>query len=132
MDAILVGRGTLEADEPRLDVRLAGIENRSPERWLLTQGAAPEGWNALASPQALSHMAGVQYLMVEGGAQTARAFLATGLVDRLLLYRAPREVGGDGPALPELTEAALSASPNWRLADTRQLGNDSLHVYEAR
>lgn len=131
MDAILVGRGTLAADAPRLDVRLAGITNRSPARWLLTQGAAPQGWQALSSPAGIAGLDGVQYLMVEGGAQTARAFLAAGLVDRLLLYRAHRSVHGDGPALPELTEPALARSPAWHLADTRQLGNDTLHLYEA-
>ena len=131
MDAILVGRGTLEADAPRLDVRLSGIENRSPDRWLLTRGAAPAGWQALPSPEAITGMEGVQYLMVEGGAEVARAFLSAGLVDRLLLYRAPRALGGPGPALPELTEAALARNPAWHLADTRQLGNDTVQTYEA-
>ena len=131
MDAILVGRGTLEADAPRLDVRLPGLADRSPTRWLLTRGAAPAGWQALPSPEAICAMAGVQYLMVEGGAQVARAFLSAGLADRLLLYRAPREVGGPAPALPELAQAALARNPAWHLADTRQLGNDTLHLYEA-
>lgn len=131
MDAILVGRGTLEADAPRLDVRLPGIENRSPARWLLTHGSAPTGWQALPSPEAIGGMAGVQYLMVEGGAGAARAFLAAGLVDRLLLYRSSREVGGSGSALPELTGAELSRNPAWHLADTRQLGNDTVQTYEA-
>lgn len=132
MDAILVGRGTLEADQPRLDVRLPGLANRSPARWLLTSGAAPPGWQALPSPADLSSLAPAQYLMVEGGAQTARAFLAAGQVDRMMLYRAPRAVGGEGAALPELAEAALATSPDWRLTDTRQLGNDTLHVYERK
>ncbi|NCU12946.1 MAG: bifunctional diaminohydroxyphosphoribosylaminopyrimidine deaminase/5-amino-6-(5-phosphoribosylamino)uracil reductase RibD [Sphingomonadaceae bacterium] len=131
MDAILIGRGTLEADSPRLDVRLPGIENRSPERWLLTRQAAPDGWQALHAPEAIRGMDGVQYLMVEGGAVAARAFLSAGLVDRLLLYRAPRVVGGPGPALPELTEAELARSAAWHLADTRQLGNDTVQTYEA-
>ena len=130
MDAIVVGSGTLYADNPRLDVRLPGIEDRSPARWLLTHGTAPAGWQTLASPQAIAAMEGVQYLMVEGGAETARAFLTAGLVDRLLLYRAPQIVGGSGPALPDLTEAALAADPLWHRTDTRQLGNDRLDVYE--
>lgn len=132
MDAIVVGRGTFEADAPRLDVRMPGIEPRSPERWLLTRGLAPAGWRILATPEEIGAMGDAQTLMVEGGAQVARAFLAAGLVDRLLLYRAPLTVGGEGPALPELTEAALTGSADWRLVDTRALGKDTLAVYERR
>ena len=55
-DAILVGRGTWEADGPRLDVRLPGIEDRSPQRYVLTRGAAPDGVGALASPDAISEL----------------------------------------------------------------------------
>ena len=130
MDAIVVGRGTLLADQPRLDVRLPGLAPRSPERWLLTGGAAPTGWRALASPAAIGTMGDAQYLMVEGGAQTARAFLNAGLVDRMLLYRAPRDLGGKGATLPELGRAELAADPAWQQTDTRQLGNDRLDVYE--
>jgi diaminohydroxyphosphoribosylaminopyrimidine deaminase / 5-amino-6-(5-phosphoribosylamino)uracil reductase len=129
-DAILVGSGTLKADNPRLDVRLLGIESRSPERWLLTRGAVPAGWRALPSPAELALMLPAQTLMVEGGAETARAFLSARLVDRMLLYRTPLTVGGRGPALPELTATALAANPVWQHTDQRQLGNDRLDVYE--
>lgn len=130
MDAILVGRRTLEFDRPRLDVRLPGLAKRSPQRWLLTHGQAPDGWRALPLVRDIEMIAPAQYLMVEGGGETARAFLAAGLVDRMMLYRAPLEVGGSGTALPELTEAALAGDPAWRLVDTRALGKDTLQVYE--
>jgi diaminohydroxyphosphoribosylaminopyrimidine deaminase/5-amino-6-(5-phosphoribosylamino)uracil reductase len=130
MDAILVGRRTLEFDRARLDVRLPGLAERSPQRWLLTHGQAPDGWRALPLVLDVGMLAPAQYLMVEGGGETARAFLASNLVDRMMLYRAPFEVGGSGPALPELTETALAADPTWRLVDTRALGNDALQVYE--
>lgn len=130
MDAIVVGGGTLRTDAPRLDVRLPGLAERSPERWLLTRGAAPEGWRVLRSPEAIAAMPGAQWLMVEGGAETARAFLAAALVDRMMLYRAPEEVGGEGAALPELSAEALAANSGWRLIDRRPLGNDTLEVYD--
>ncbi|MCK9540857.1 MAG: bifunctional diaminohydroxyphosphoribosylaminopyrimidine deaminase/5-amino-6-(5-phosphoribosylamino)uracil reductase RibD [Novosphingobium sp.] len=130
-DAILVGGGTFRADSPRLDVRLPGLEDRSPERWVLTRGKAPEGWRALPSPQAIHGMDGVQYLFVEGGAQTASAFLAAGLVDRLLIYRAPVLIGGGLPGVADIGLARLAdAHGQWRMTDRRRLGSDTLEVYE--
>lgn len=131
-EAILVGRGTFDADAPRLDVRLAGLGERAPRRLMLTRRAAPEGWEALASPDAIAALAGVDHLLVEGGAATASAFLAADLVDRLLLYRAPLLIGGDGrAAIDAIGLAGLAgAHGRWRLADARQLGSDRLEVYE--
>jgi diaminohydroxyphosphoribosylaminopyrimidine deaminase / 5-amino-6-(5-phosphoribosylamino)uracil reductase len=131
-DAILVGRGTLDADAPQLDVRLAGLEAQSPRRLLLTSGTAPGGWIAVASPEASDALPGVDSIMVEGGAQTAAAFLRAGRVDRLLLYRAPILIGAGRSALGDIGLADLAnAHGRWRLADSRMLGSNRLDVYDA-
>ena len=153
-EVILVGRGTWEADAPALDVRLAGLEKRSPVRVVLsslhphpsalrasslsrreregaTQSRKGEGepiW--ITSPHAIADLPGDQ-LLIEGGAQTAAAFLAADLVDRLLLYRAPIVVGGGKAAVADIGLTDLGAAHGrWRLADARQLGVDRLEVYE--
>ncbi|MBW8744421.1 MAG: bifunctional diaminohydroxyphosphoribosylaminopyrimidine deaminase/5-amino-6-(5-phosphoribosylamino)uracil reductase RibD [Sphingomonas sp.] len=154
-EAILVGRGTWEKDQPRLDVRLAGLEDRSPRRLVLTSspqrklgsisqpsdfGEGPGDGSQLslgrrvegiADPREISGLVGVDHLFVEGGAQTASAFLAEGLVDRLLLYRAPILIGAGKPALCDIGLASLAdAHGRWRLTDSRMLGIDRLEVYE--
>ena len=153
-EAILVGRATYESDAPILDVRLEGLKGRSPRRLLLSRRPS-EGWGLngaegdtnqqrdpsfrwgddeetrISSPHAIADLAGIDHLLVEGGAETAASFLAADLVDRLLLYRAPILIGGGKPALGEIGLASLAdAHGRWRRSDARRLGSDGLEVYE--
>jgi diaminohydroxyphosphoribosylaminopyrimidine deaminase/5-amino-6-(5-phosphoribosylamino)uracil reductase len=128
---LLVGRGTYEADRPKLDVRLPGLEAASPRRALLTRGEPVEGWTRLSSPEDVFGLADVNDLLVEGGSATASAFLAADLVDRLLIYRAPILIGEGKCSVGYIGLASLAdAHGRWRLADERRLGIDRLEVYE--
>lgn len=129
-DAILVGGETLRSDSPRLDVRLPGLEARSPARWVLTRGTAPEGWQAISDPVTGS-FGNAQYLLIEGGAGAAAAFLAADRVDRLLLYRAPILIGAGRRGLGDIGLGSLAeAHGRWQLTDQRRLGSDTLDVYD--
>ncbi len=58
--------------------------------------------NRIALPELTEDLAaqGISSLLVEGGAEAARAFLADGVVDRLALFRSPVVVGADGVPSP--------------------------------
>lgn len=130
-DAILVGRGTFEADAPKLDVRLPGLEARSPRRLLLSTTPAATEWATIASPEAIATLPNVDRLLVEGGAGAAAAFLRADLVDRLLLYCAPILIGDGLPAIGDIGLVDLAdAHGRWRRIDRRSLGSDTLEVYE--
>ena len=130
-DAILVGGATWRSDEPRLDVRLPGLEELSPQRWILTRDEAPDGVAALGSPEAIRDLPDIQYLYVEGGAQTAAAFLAADKVDRLELYRAPILIGDGRPALGDIGLGSLDdAHGRWQLTESAQLGSDRFEAYQ--
>ena len=130
-DMILVGRGTFLADAPRLDVRLPGLEDRSPRRALLTRGKAVEGWTRLGSPDEVFRLHDVNDLLVEGGSATATAFLAADLVDRMLIYRAPVLIGEGRSSVGYIgLDSIADAHCRWRLTDSRPLGIDRLEVYE--
>ncbi len=130
-DMILVGRGTYNADRPRLDVRLPGLEDRSPRRALLTRGEAVEGWVRLGSPEGVYGLEGVNDLLVEGGSGAASAFLTADLVDRMLIYRAPIIIGEGKSSVGYIGLTALAdAHRRWAFVDSRPLGIDRLEVYE--
>ena len=130
-DMILVGRGTYLADEPRLDVRLPGLEERSPRRALLTRGEAVDGWEILGNPKDVRRLHDVNDLLVEGGSATATAFLSEDLVDRILIYRAPIIVGEGKSSFGYVgLDAVADAHGRWNLVDEQRLGVDRLEVYE--
>jgi diaminohydroxyphosphoribosylaminopyrimidine deaminase/5-amino-6-(5-phosphoribosylamino)uracil reductase len=130
-DMILVGRGTYQADAPRLDVRLPGLEGFSPRRALLTRGEKVDGWEILRSPEDVYRLHDVNDLLVEGGSATATAFLSADLVDRILIYRAPIIVGEGKSSFGYVgLDAIADAHGLWAPSDGRRLGVDRLEVYE--
>ena len=136
-DLIVVGRGTLDADDPALDVRLPGLESRAPRAAVLSKSlpAIPAD-RRLAGALLMRDFAEVDALpavlnvLVEGGAGVATTLLAEDRVDRLLIYRAPVVLGGRrGIADLGLTDLA-TAHGRWRRTEARPLGTDLLEVYE--
>jgi diaminohydroxyphosphoribosylaminopyrimidine deaminase/5-amino-6-(5-phosphoribosylamino)uracil reductase len=100
-DAVGVGMGTVRADSPRLDARDVGAA-RQPRRLAFGRGPLPEGAELELRTGPLDEelralaAEGVQSLLLEGGPTLGTAFLAAGLVDKLLLFVAP-VLAGEGP-----------------------------------
>jgi diaminohydroxyphosphoribosylaminopyrimidine deaminase / 5-amino-6-(5-phosphoribosylamino)uracil reductase len=106
-DAVAVGMGTVRADAPRLDAR--GVDAaRQPRRLAFGRGPLPEGSKLELRSGPLDDelrtlaAEGVQSLVLEGGPKLATAFVAAGLVDKLLLFVAPVVAGEGLPVLGEL------------------------------
>ena len=155
-DAVLVGAGTVVADDPRLTVReVAGPQpirvvsatrgGIDPHRAIFRDGLAPT-WGmapaAVAMPPvdrrihpadmtpaatlAALAEAGIRRLLVEGGARTVSAWLAAGLVDHLYLAVAPVIIGS-GPTGLQLP-AISHMEEAWRPPiEQFDLGEDRLY-----
>jgi diaminohydroxyphosphoribosylaminopyrimidine deaminase / 5-amino-6-(5-phosphoribosylamino)uracil reductase len=104
-DAVAVGMGTVRADAPRLDARDVGAA-KQPRRLAFGRGPLPEGSELelrsgpLADELAALAAEGVQSLLLEGGPTLAASFLREDLVDKLLVFVAPK-LAGEGPGLLE-------------------------------
>ena len=109
--------GTVRVDAPRLDARDVPVA-RQPRRLAFGRGPLPPGSELelrsgpLDDELAALAAEGVQSLLLEGGPTLATAFLAGGLVDRLLVFVAPVLAGGGPAMLGELPEPIdLGAAP---------------------
>lgn len=108
-DAVAVGMGTVRADDPALTARGVGAE-RQPRRLAFGHGPLPEGSELeLRSGRLEDELAalageGVRSLLLEGGPTLAGAFLAVGLVDKLMVFTAPTVSGAGTVAFGALQE----------------------------
>jgi diaminohydroxyphosphoribosylaminopyrimidine deaminase/5-amino-6-(5-phosphoribosylamino)uracil reductase len=145
-DAVLVGAGTIRADDPELTVRPSGGHEasadgpemvpavpRQPLRVVL--GKVPEGARVLPALELSGDLGevldelgrrGILQLLVEGGSRVAHAFHSAGLVDRYVLYFAPVLFGGDDAVPLFAGPGARSMDELWRgrLVSVTQLGED--------
>ena len=142
-NAILVGLGTVRADDPELTCRLPGLRNRSPQPFVMSRHGnlppashlARRGAEVLRGSvqQVLADLGlrGINRLMVEGGARVAHSFLEAGLVDEFHLIRSSVTLGPDG--VDGLAGLPLDqALQPFILLEQEKLGTDLLTVYEAR
>jgi len=125
-DAVGVGMGTVRADDPELTARDVDA-TRQPRRLAFGRGPLPEGselelvTGPLDKELARLGEEGVQSLLLEGGPRLATAFFEADLVDKLLLFIAPR-ISGQGPyALGDLSRPVELTH-----LSTRAVGDDVL------
>ena len=134
-DAVVVGAGTVRADDPNLTVRVEAGDGQGRQPVRVVLGQAPAG--AKVHPalelggdlgQVLDDLGGrgVVQALVEGGPTVAGAFHRAGLVDRYVLYLAPALLGGaDGrPVLAGPGAATLADAWRGRIVGVRRLGGD--------
>jgi diaminohydroxyphosphoribosylaminopyrimidine deaminase / 5-amino-6-(5-phosphoribosylamino)uracil reductase len=125
-DAVAVGMGAVRTDNPRLDARDVDTD-RQPRRLAFGSGPLPDDseLELLSGPleEELRRLAkeGVQSLLLEGGPTLATAFLRAGLVDKLLLFVAPR-LSGAGPRFL----GDLKAPVDLQDVEVEQVGRDVL------
>ena len=142
LGAVLVGRRTVEVDDPELTARIPDVVNQ-PLRVVLDPSQKLTGGEKVFNERAetlwvrwpfeLDNLLadlfsrGVTGLLVEGGSRTHASFLRAGFCDELHLFVAPK-VLGDGPAWVEgLDLPSLASSMGFELKSAAPLGAD-LHM----
>jgi diaminohydroxyphosphoribosylaminopyrimidine deaminase/5-amino-6-(5-phosphoribosylamino)uracil reductase len=98
---------------------------------VLTVKAGADGRPDLVDAVSALRARGLGALLVEGGGQTAAAFLRAGLVDRIEWFRASILLGEEGrPGIGALGVGALAAAPKFRRSSVHAVGDDLWERYE--
>jgi diaminohydroxyphosphoribosylaminopyrimidine deaminase/5-amino-6-(5-phosphoribosylamino)uracil reductase len=152
VDAVIVGVGTVLADDPRLTVRNlrdgamairqplrvvvdssgrtpgdAQVRDGAARTWVATAaevGAAPDGRVDLPALLAALYRRGARAVLLEGGPTLAGAFLAADLVDKVISYVAPKLLGAGPAALGDAGARTISEVFDLEFVDVTRIGPD--------
>jgi diaminohydroxyphosphoribosylaminopyrimidine deaminase/5-amino-6-(5-phosphoribosylamino)uracil reductase len=119
---------TLSADERGQEARrdaylAAGVE-------VIEVAADPDGNPDLAEALATLGARGITRVLVEGGGRVAAALMRGGLIDRVVWFRAPVLIGGDGvPAIAAFGVDRMAAAPRLVRSGVSMLGDDTVETY---
>jgi diaminohydroxyphosphoribosylaminopyrimidine deaminase/5-amino-6-(5-phosphoribosylamino)uracil reductase len=144
VDAILVGTGTVLADNPTLTARKpdGSLYPHQPLRVVVGDRQIPAGSNILNDQAETLHIqtrdlnqvlvelynSGIKHVWVEGGPQLASQFVAHNLVDQFIIYLAPMLLGGSRTALGDIAVASMPQAKHLSFDYTLALGDDILIV----
>lgn len=152
VDAVMVGVGTVLADDPQLTVRdlrdgtlaihqplrvvvdsagrtpiQARVRDGAARTWIATAeevGAGPDGRVDLTALLATLYERGVRSVLLEGGPTLAGAFLAAGLIDKIVGYVAPKLLGAGLAALSDAGVHTISEAVELEFVDIARVGPD--------
>lgn len=139
-DAIVVGTGTVFADDPTLTARLpdgapadhqplrvvVGVREISPDANVLNDDSHTMVIRTHDVHEVIRALGDRTDVMVEGGPTLASAFLRAGVVDRILAYVAPVLLGGPMTALGDIGVPTIARAQRWRFESVTALGPDLL------
>jgi len=118
------------------DARLAIITDGSaPEREIALERAGATIVRATGTTEALRALKtmGIDSLYVEGGATLAGALLDAGVVDRLIIFRAPVVLGaGALNAFGSSRSSTVEDAARFRIIRQRRFGDDDMTIYALR
>ena len=139
-DAIIVGSGTVLADDPALTARLpdgslaekqplrvvVGMREVPPEAKVLNDDSRTMVIRTRDPMEVLKALSDRTDVLLEGGPTLASAFLREGAIDRILTYVAPILLGGPVTAVDDVGVPTISRALRWRFDGVDRVGPDLL------
>jgi len=137
-DAIIVGTGTVFADDPALTARLAdgSLADRQPLRVVVGKREISSEARVLNDDsrtmvirthdphEVINALGDRTDILVEGGPTLAGAFLRAGVVDRILAYIAPILLGGPVTAVDDIGVPTIAKAKRWQFDGVETIGSD--------
>ena len=139
-DAIVVGTGTVLADDPALTARRpdGSLAEKQPLRVVVGMREIPSEAKVLNDDsrtmvirthdpmEVLKALSDRTDVLLEGGPTLAGAFLRAGVINRILAYVAPILVGGPITAVDDVGVSSISKALRWQFDGIERTGPDLL------